>query len=427
MPRRSKELPDAAIRRLRHGTTGLGEACKRQHAVGGVTGLYLQCMPPVGDEKIGSRQWILRITVGSKRKEIGLGGYPTVPAKKAREDARAVREDIKRGIDPIAAKKAAAAKLRSEQARQLSVREAATQYVKRRSQEFKTAKQSQRLRNQLDTYVLPYIGDMLIEDIEQHHLIDMLDHYYTRVPHTAIRVINHVEKIIQSAIINGKRKNQVNPAVWYNNLSLSDKFPDHRTIAPRKNQPAVEWEQLPDFMRALDTYDSPKGSKPESDCLAFAIHTVARIGEARLVNWADIDLIKNIWTIQPGAVKGEDRRKSDKIWHIPLTEPVIEILKSQPSYERQSGRIFSKLDNAEIPDSYFGSNINATLGFKGVAHGFRTTFKVWCQEHGVDDDASELCLKHVNTDSTRAAYARSQLFDIRGKLLTAWSERLLRS
>ena len=58
MPRESKELPDAVIRKLRHGTNKKGELCKRPHAVGGVTGLYLQCMPPVVNEKIESRQWI---------------------------------------------------------------------------------------------------------------------------------------------------------------------------------------------------------------------------------------------------------------------------------------------------------------------------------------------------------------------------------
>jgi hypothetical protein len=63
-----------------------------------------------------------------------------------------------------------------------------------RSKVFKTAKQTQRLRNQLDTYVLPYIGSMQVQDIEQTHLIAMLVNYYERIPDTAARVINHVDK-----------------------------------------------------------------------------------------------------------------------------------------------------------------------------------------------------------------------------------------
>ena len=110
------------------------------------------------------------------------------------------------------------------------------------------------------------------------------------------------------------------------------------------------------------------------------------------------------------------------MWLIPLTAPAIKILKAQPSYASQQGRIFSKLDKAEIPDSYFGSNINAVLGFKGVAHGFRTTFKTWCQVNRIIEEVSEFSLKHTNTDATRAAYARDQLFDDRKPLLEAYSE-----
>ena len=38
------------------------------------------------------------------------------------------------------------------------------------------------------------------------------------------------------------------------------------------------------------------------------------------------------------------------------------------------------------------------------------------------DEVSELALKHTDTDSTRAAYARSQLFDERKKVLAAYSK-----
>ena len=105
-----------------------------------------------------------------------------------------------------------------------------------------------------------------------------------------------------------------------------------------------------------------------------------------------------------------------------MTAPAIQILKAQPSYAKQRGRIFSKLDGAEIPDSYFGSNINRVLGFEGDTHGFRSTFHTWTQEHGINQEVASLAMKHTNTDATRAAYARSQLFDDRKKLLAAYSK-----
>ena len=175
-------------------------------------------------------------------------------------------------------------------------------------------------------------------------------------------------------------------------------------------------------MPALDNYNKPKKSKPEAACLAFIIHTVSRPSEVRLMMWSDVDLKTKVWTIKPSGVKGDDKLKSGKEWLIPLTTPAIKILKAQPSYKRQSGRIFSKVDGDEIPDSYFGSNINSELGFEGDTYGFRTTFKTWCQEHGIVDEVSELAMKHTDRDSTRAAYARSQLFDARKTLMFDYSK-----
>ncbi len=40
---------------------------------------------------IGSRQWLLRTTVGSKRPELGLGGTLPLPAKMQKEAAKAAR------------------------------------------------------------------------------------------------------------------------------------------------------------------------------------------------------------------------------------------------------------------------------------------------------------------------------------------------
>ena len=43
------------------------------HFVGGVSGLALQVLPT------GGKSWILRATVGGRRRDMGLGGYPSIP------------------------------------------------------------------------------------------------------------------------------------------------------------------------------------------------------------------------------------------------------------------------------------------------------------------------------------------------------------
>ena len=100
MPKVAKELGPLAVSRL----TEPG-----MHAVGKVAGLHLQVT------SAGTRSWVLRVKVGDKRREIGLGAYPTVPLKEAHEKARAEREKIQMGVDPVLARQEARSKILAEQ------------------------------------------------------------------------------------------------------------------------------------------------------------------------------------------------------------------------------------------------------------------------------------------------------------------------
>ena len=51
----------------------------------------------------GARSWVLRTMTGDRRRDFGLGGFPDVGLAKAREKAREYKEQIRQGIDPVAA------------------------------------------------------------------------------------------------------------------------------------------------------------------------------------------------------------------------------------------------------------------------------------------------------------------------------------
>ena len=56
-----------------------------------------------------------------------------------------------------------------------------------------------------------------------------------------------------------------------------------------------------------------------------------------------------------------------------------------------------------------------------MPHGFRSTFKDWARSStAYADEVSELALAHVNSDATRAAYARDSLLPIRSRLMRDW-------
>ena len=99
MAKKATELSDLHIRRLKHHVTASGEPRAKRYSVGGVSGLYIQCSPPSGSKRVGSKQWILRTLVGDKRRDIGLGGLKDLPLKDARETAKAIKRDIKAGTE----------------------------------------------------------------------------------------------------------------------------------------------------------------------------------------------------------------------------------------------------------------------------------------------------------------------------------------
>src|SRR5262245_28290751 len=66
------------------------------------SGLYLRVLPS------GARQWVLRIVVADRRRDIGLGGYPVVSLADAREQALVMRRLAKKGVDPVMERRKAA-------------------------------------------------------------------------------------------------------------------------------------------------------------------------------------------------------------------------------------------------------------------------------------------------------------------------------
>ena len=57
--------------------------------------------------RAGTKQWVQRLRIRGKRRELGLGGYPLVMLAMAREAALANRRAVHAGRDPLAEKRRA--------------------------------------------------------------------------------------------------------------------------------------------------------------------------------------------------------------------------------------------------------------------------------------------------------------------------------
>ena len=159
------------------------------HFVGGVAGLALQVTP------LGARSWILRVMVGGKRREMGLGGFPDVTLAGAKEAARAARAKIKEGIDPIEEAKAKRSALHAARAASMTFSEAAAAYIAVMEPEWTNDKHASQWRNTLATYAYPVIGNIYVRDIDQSHVMRVLEPIWLTKTETAIcwriRPIHH--------------------------------------------------------------------------------------------------------------------------------------------------------------------------------------------------------------------------------------------
>ncbi len=144
MPRIAKVLSALEVERLT-GTPGL-------HFVGTIPGLILQ----VGTT--GAASWLLRVTVGAKRRDIGLGSYPAVTLAMVRSAARDARQKILGGIDPVAERHANRSALIAARVALMPFSEAAANYIAAQESGWKNAKSAAQWVSSLESYAFPIIG-----------------------------------------------------------------------------------------------------------------------------------------------------------------------------------------------------------------------------------------------------------------------------
>lgn len=393
MAKLSAELSALEVKRL---------AAPGRHAVGTVPGLMLEVKPS------GARSWILRTMVGTKRKDIGLGGYPGVTLAMAVDKARKAKEGIKDGIDPVAERKAKQTNI------EWTFKACALAYIEAFRPSWKNAKHGQQWENTLETYIYPKFGDKHIKTIEKSDVIDAISPHWTTKNETMVRVRNRVELVINWAVARGYRPEGLNPAAWRGNLDQA--LPKPSKVNKRQHHTAIAVDGAHAFLKKLRTREGTS-----LRCLEFVILTACRSGEARLSTWAEFDLTNQVWSI-PG-----ERMKSGRPHRVPLTDVVVTMLKNLPRFKDAEGNevplVFPGRDTSKPLSDMSLTAIMRRMELDAVPHGFRSTFRDWAAEKtNYPNEVVEMALAHAIGSGTEAAYRRGDLFDKRRNLMTDWAK-----
>jgi integrase len=114
--------------------------------------------------------------------------------------------------------------------------------------------------------------------------------------------------------------------------------------------------------------------------------------------------------------------KSKKEHRVPLSPRALEILKEARELGTGEGLVFPGTKIGKPLSDMTLLKLTKGLGYDVDVHGFRTSFKTWAQERtNTPRDVSEAALAHVVKDKAEAAYARSDFFEKRHKLMERWA------
>jgi integrase len=358
-----------------------------KHSDGG--GLWLHKRPD------GGGQWFLRVTVHGRRREMGLGSLLYVSLKEAREEAAKWRALVRQGKDPIKER---------ERERQLAARadhtlaSVAAEAFEARKAELKGDGKAGRWFSPLQLHVLPKIGRVPIEELDQQDIKNTLQPIWHTKADTARKAMNRLGIVIRHAAAMGL---DVDVQATDKAKALLGKS-RHKP----KHLPSMDWRDVPAFYSSLD-----EGSVTHL-ALRLLILTAARSSEIRFCALDEID--GDTWTIPA------ERMKAGKEHRIPLSTEAQTVIEQAMPFER-NGFLFPSVRKGVISDATM-SRMMDRRGLVARPHGFRSSFRTWCAEAtDAPREIAESALAHVVGGSVERAYRRTDYLEQRRELMEQWA------
>ena len=345
----------------------------------------------------GARRWVQRIVIRGKRSEIGMGSASLVTLAEAREQAVQNRKLAREGGDPLQSKRAAQALL--------SFEDAARKVHKIHEPTWRNKKHAAQFLSTLETYTFPRIGKLKVSEVTTADVLAVLQPIWLAKPETARRVRQRIGTVMKWAVANGWRTD--NPAE-----AISQALPKH--VDTQQHRKSLHYDKVPDFLDALKASDANTSTKL---ALELVILTASRSSEVRKADWSEFDLEQGIWT------RPAEHMKSKKEHRVPLSPRALEIVAEVGKLGDGAGLVFPGTKIGKPLSDMTLLKLTKALGYDVHVHGFRTSFKTWTQERtNTPREVSEAALAHVVKDKAEAAYARSDFFEKRRKLMERWAD-----
>ncbi|MDA9529886.1 integrase [Bradyrhizobium sp. CCBAU 25338] len=360
----------------------------------------------------GGKLWNFAYRFGGKQKKLSLGEYGKAPAGVPLEAARKCRDEaaglLRQGIDPTMQKRQRKAARAEALANTFEL--VADELLARKKREGVALATADKL-DWLLGLAKADLGPLPIADISAGEVLRVLQPLEAAGKlETAKRLRAVIGAVFRYAVATARADNDPTQAL---RGAIAAPKPRHRAAI-------IEPLAFGGLLRAIEGFQGQPTTRAALQLLALL---ACRPGELRHATWPEFDLDSCVWSIPA------ERTKMRRPHRIPLPAQAVSILKALHPITGHgvAELVFPGLRAVTRPISE--NTLCAALRRLGysndemVAHGFRSTFSTLANESGRwSVNAIEAALAHIEPNAVRRAYARSDYWDERVKLMTWWAD-----
>ena len=351
----------------------------------------------------GGGQWFLRITVHGRRREMGLGSIAFVSLREARQEAERWRLVVRQGKDPIKERERLK---REEEKSDTTLLNIANEAFEAKKAELKNDGKAGRWMSPLENHVLPKLGKVPVQDIDQQDIKTVLSPIWHTKSETARKAMNRMNIVLKYAAAMGL---DVDMQATQKAKALLGK-----SRQKTKHIPALDWRNIPGFYGELNQNTLTELA------LKLLILTAVRSGSLRVARWEQFE--GSEWVIPAESMKG--REGYTNTFHVPLSTEAMRVLEELKKFERD-GFVFPGVAKGVMSDMTM-TNYIKDRGHEFRPHGFRSSFRTWCADAtDVAREVAETALAHSTGSKVERSYRRTDFYERRKVLMEQWADYIV--
>ncbi len=329
-----------------------------------------------------------------RRRELGLGGFPLVPLKDARAQALANRRLARAGGEPLAERR----RLKGMP----TFAAAAEAVLAQMRPGWRNPKHGKDWLSSMERFAFPRLGKLPVSEVTSADVVETLRKVWHERPATARRVRQRINTVMEYAVaLNYRDDNpcsRIGPI-----LGPQQDLVRHMPALPHRDVAAV-----------VETVRASRAAPVVKLAFEFLVLTAARSGDVRGAEWTEIDTEEHVWTVPA------TRTKAKREHRVPLTRRAEQVLRrGADAQQRERPRVPEPARQAVQRHGAVGTAQDA--GGSRRASRLPVHVPRAAEETNHPREVVEAALAHVVQNKVEAAYARSDLFERRWRLMDDWA------